>query len=161
MIWTAALGDWVPARTVPALGLAQSDEKAATAKSSNAASEPAHGAPSGFGLAIASFILGLVGLVTGPLFFIVSAIVASARGSQDALGLIFLTMWFVWGMSSLLAVIFGPIGMARIARGEGRRRGYGLAVTGLVLGILGLVGFLALLFIAALGMIAVAGLHRN
>lgn len=161
LIWTAAMGDWVPARTVPALGLAHVDQRGAAGKETRKGDGDATTAPQGIGLAVSSFILGLVGLITAVMFFVTSAVAASVRGNQDAFGIIFLTMWGVWGLSSLLAVVFGAIGMARSARDEGRRRGFGLAVTGLVLGIVGLVGFLFLLFVGALGVIAVAGFDRR
>ena len=44
------------------------------------------------------------------------------------------------GLSSLLAVLFGSLGISQINRGL--RRGMGMAVVGLVLGVVGILGFL-------------------
>lgn len=65
------------------------------------------------GLAVASLVLGIVGI---PLF--------------------------VLALPSLLAVVFGGIGLRQTA--DGRRQGRGLAIAGLVLGVIGL--GLAILF---------------
>ena len=45
--------------------------------------------------------------------------------------------WFMW-IGSILAVIFGHVALRQIKAGNGAQRGRGLAVTGLVLGYLGL-----------------------
>lgn len=160
LVWTSSLGNWMPARTVAALGLAVADEKS-VADRAKGGDDPPKIAPRGIGLAVASFVLGLLGLLTGAMFFVVSAVAVNARDNQKALGLIFLSMMGIWGVNSLLAVIFGALGMARANRDEGRRRGFGLAITGLILGIIGLLALVALLFIAALGVIVVGGIGQG
>ena len=45
--------------------------------------------------------------------------------------------WFMW-IGSFLAVIFGHVALRQIKAGNGAQRGRGLAITGLVLGYLGL-----------------------
>jgi hypothetical protein len=59
------------------------------------------------GLSVASLVLGLVGLVLS---------------------------WFTFGIPSLLALIFGVVGIRQTGDGPDRRGGRGMAVIGTVLG---------------------------
>lgn len=59
------------------------------------------------GLAIASLVLGLVGLVVS---------------------------WFTFGIPSLIALIFGIVAITQTGTGPGRRAGRGMAVAGTILG---------------------------
>jgi hypothetical protein len=70
------------------------------------------------GLAVASLVLGIVGLLS-----------------------------FVYGVGSLLAVIFGAIGMKQTQ--DGQRGGRGMAIAGLVMGIIGLVAGVAFFLLVA------------
>ena len=55
---------------------------------------------------------------------------------------------WIWGLGSLLAVIFGAVHMVQASR-EGRNAS-GMAIAGLILGIIGLVGAVALTIAIAL-----------
>lgn len=55
-------------------------------------------------------------------------------------------LWLCW-LGSILAVLFGHIGLSQIKKSQGTQQGRGFAITGLVLGYLGVVTLiLALLF---------------
>jgi len=56
--------------------------------------------------------------------------------------LILALVWF-WWVGSVLAVIFGHLALNQIGGSGGRQRGKGLAVAGLVVGYLSLLGFAA------------------
>jgi hypothetical protein len=57
-------------------------------------------------------------------------------------------LW-LWGLGSLLALIFGILGKNQIDRSAGRESGRGMAVAGIVLGIVGLAGAVILILIIA------------
>jgi len=78
------------------------------------------------GLAIASFVTGLLGL----------------------LGFIFLPIGLVF---SLLAIIFGLISLNRRSYDPTYKRGKGLAIAGLVLGSLSILGFILLILVVLYG----------
>lgn len=151
LVWHSDLTAWTPARSVPALGLPAADTPAAV---------PVAAAPGGYSLCLAGFILGILGLVAGTLSILTSVLVSAAARNREILAIVFLGLVVSWGISSLLAVILSPVGMARASKAGAERRGFGLGLTGMVLGILGLVGFLILVFLTALGMIAAAGAGR-
>jgi hypothetical protein len=54
---------------------------------------------------------------------------------------------YLFGVGSLLATIFGAVAIGQISRSNGTLTGRGMAIAGLVLGIIGL-GLLAFLFFA-------------
>ena len=55
-------------------------------------------------------------------------------------------LWICW-IGSVLAVIFGHMGLSQIKKSQGAQQGRGLAIAGLVLGYLGIFGLImALLF---------------
>jgi len=56
--------------------------------------------------------------------------------------LILALVWF-WWVGSVLAVIFGHLALNQIGGSGGRQRGKGLAIAGLVVGYLSLLGFAA------------------
>ena len=56
-------------------------------------------------------------------------------------------LWIYW-IGSILAIIFGLVAMGQIKRSTGRQSGRGMAIAGLVLGLVG-VGILLLVIIAA------------
>lgn len=64
-------------------------------------------------LAIAALVLALVGLI--PCFL---------------------------GLPAIIAIVFGTLELSRISRGESPRRGYGLALAGLIVGIISIVLFI-------------------
>ena len=86
------------------------------------------------GYAIWSLVFGLFGniLFFGPL--LTSIVIAGPSLTALAQTGTFLAL------SSLLAVLFGALGIAQINKGV--RRGMGMAVVGLLLGIVGILGFL-------------------
>jgi hypothetical protein len=61
-----------------------------------------------------------------------------------AIAALVLSILWIGGVGSLLAVIFGIVALSQIRSSSGRRRGQGLATSGLVIGALGLVGTVAL-----------------
>jgi Domain of unknown function (DUF4190) len=63
--------------------------------------------------------------------------VARAKVSSYAVASLVLGLVWLCGVGSVLAVVFGIMGIRQVNRAEGRLTGKGLAVAGLVLGILG------------------------
>lgn len=56
-----------------------------------------------------------------------------------------LSLLWIWGVGSLLAVIFGAVGQRQIDESGGTQTGRGMATAGLILGILGIVGTIVLI----------------
>ena len=155
LVWTAAMSDWVPAKTVPALGLSRSPVPAGNVVTDSPSATANNQATSGgSGFSIAGFILGLLGLFCSLLTFVVPTVSYSAKRNSELIGMIFVGMMVTWAVFSLLAVTFGTIGMIKASRDE-KRRGMGLGIAALILGMLGLAGLAVLVFIAALGVIAI------
>jgi hypothetical protein len=67
------------------------------------------------------------------------------RTSGMAIASLVLGLLWLWGLGSLLAVIFGGVSLSQISRSRGGLEGKGMAIAGLVLGIIGL-SILALIF---------------
>jgi hypothetical protein len=151
LVWTADLVDWVPARTVPALGLSQPATPAGAAKTESPSTTVAL-KPQGTGFSVAGFILGLLGLCFGLLLLVVSFVTSGARRNHDVAGFILLGILVAWAVLAIFAVTFGSIGMSRASRQE-KRRGFGLGLTGLILGILSMMALLVLVVIVAMGVI--------
>jgi hypothetical protein len=57
-----------------------------------------------------------------------------------AIASLVLGILWLWGLGSLLALIFGMVGRNQIDASAGHQGGRGLAVAGIVLGIIGLAG---------------------
>jgi hypothetical protein len=66
-----------------------------------------------------------------------------------------LVLGILWlcGLGSLLATIFGAVALSQISRSNGRLSGRGLALAGLVLGIVGLALWAIYFFLVYLGLI--------
>src|SRR3954471_15660233 len=64
----------------------------------------------------------------------------------NALSVASLVLGIVWlgGIGSLLAVIFGHIGLGQIKRSHGGQTGRGLALAGAILGYIGCIGAIAI-----------------
>lgn len=60
------------------------------------------------------------------------------------LGLVGIFLWIL-AVPSVLAVVFGHVALTSIGRSGGAQRGAGMAIAGLVLGYLELLGFIALI----------------
>lgn len=73
-----------------------------------------------------------------------------AQPRVDGLAVAALVLGIVWvyWIGSILAVIFGAVAIKRINESNGWRTGKGMAIAGLVLGLVGM-GTLSLIFIAA------------
>jgi hypothetical protein len=69
------------------------------------------------------------------------------RTSGFAVASLVLGILFLCGVGSLLATVFGAVAIGQIAKSNGTLSGRGMAIAGLVLGIIGL-GLLAFLFFA-------------
>lgn len=54
---------------------------------------------------------------------------------------------WIWGLGSLLALIFGIIGKNQIDASNGTQGGRGMAIAGIVLGIVGLAGLVVFMII--------------
>lgn len=122
LVWSDGMQEWTAAGRVP--GLARS-AAAPSAAMSVPAPASAGALPRASGLAIASLILGILGLL--PLF----------------------------GVGSLIAVIFGHVSLSAIHRSNGLLTGGGMAVAGLILGYLVVVPIIAyLLFMLVLVIVA-------
>jgi hypothetical protein len=63
---------------------------------------------------------------------------------------------WIWGIGSILALIFGYIARSQIKRSQGRQTGGGMAIAGIVLGWIGVAGLIA--FIVA---VAIAASQNN
>ena len=115
-LWTEGMQQWVEATSV--LGLSQSELPIAVDTHSHSHLHP----PPASGMAVGSFVCGLLGITILPI------------------------------IGSLLAVILGHVALSQIRRSSGRQGGKGLAVAGLVLGYLVLVGaMIALVLILVVG----------
>ncbi len=154
LVWTTGMADWVAAKTVPALQLDRPIIVVDPFDDSKRNSKKAITAPEGrSGFSIAGFVLGIVGLFSA--FFAVLSAVSTAHRQADAelLAIISLVSIVAWPATSLFAVIFGSVGMSKALRDD-KRRGLGLGITALVLGVLELVTFAVLMLIVMLGIAA-------
>ena len=154
LVWTVDMPDWVPARTVPALSVSRPSAPSAATAANEGPSSPVVAKPQGgIGFSVAGFILGLLGLFSGILAFVIPTVVYGASRNREIVGIVFFVDLAIWGVLGLLAVTFGTVGMIRSSRNE-KGRGFGLGITGLILGILSVAGLSVLIFIGALGVIA-------
>jgi uncharacterized protein DUF4190 len=64
-----------------------------------------------------------------------------------AIASLVLGILWIWGVGSLLAVIFGHVSRSQIRRGE-RTGGAGMALAGLILGYIGLAAILVIIIVA-------------
>jgi hypothetical protein len=115
LVWKEGMADWVPLAIQPELQLLRVGGPAAHA--ADGAATGMASLPRMSGLAIASLTLGILGLV-----------------------LSFCTI----GVCSIMAIVFGAIAMKDIGRSRGLVTGRGMAISGLVMGIIGTTGWLAL-----------------
>ena len=109
VVWTEGMDQWRPAYEVPELGAGGGQ-----LVQPSPGMGLSIGAPQSSGLAIASMVLGIVGILAVPI------------------------------VCSIAAVICGHMARSQIRKGEGRVGGDGMAMTGLITGYLGLVIYLAL-----------------
>lgn len=65
-----------------------------------------------------------------------------------AIASLVLGFFWVWGVGSLLAIVFGLLARREINRSKGRETGGGLAVAGITLGALGLAGVAVMVIFA-------------
>jgi hypothetical protein len=165
MVWTSSLTQWTPAKNVPALGHAQPAAFApAPAPGANGISTEATSGKQvetkvqgGSGFSVAGFILGLLALLAGVLTFLTLALTSVAMRNKEVVGLIFIALVVFWASSGLLSVTFGAVGVYKCTRAGASRRGFGLGLSGIILGLLALTGLLVLVFIIALGLISFSG----
>lgn len=90
--------------------------------------------PQGKGLAVTGFILALVGLVFGWLVYAsltVAAGIAIGLGQEPSMGL-----GYFWIVLSVAAVAMSAMGMMKLGKTGGKK---GLAIAGLVIGLVGLI----------------------
>lgn len=90
--------------------------------------------PQGKGLGVAGFVISLVALIFSP---IVYASVALSVGLGGGMG-----MGYFWIIVSLLSVALSVMGMMKLGKTGGKR---GLAITGMIIGIVATVWSLLLL----------------
>src|SRR5438093_10641663 len=69
------------------------------------------------------------------------------------LGIVGLPMFWALAVPSVLAVVFGSVGLAQINEPRRHQSGRGLAVSGIAMGAVGIVGFLVFIGLAASGVI--------
>jgi hypothetical protein len=77
-------------------------------------------------------------------------VVVQAKTNGLAIASLVLGICWVYWVGSILAVIFGHVALAQIARSNGTQNGRGMAIAGLVLGWIG-VAVLLIVLIAAAG----------
>jgi GYF domain 2/Domain of unknown function (DUF4190) len=124
LVWREGMADWLPCRQFPDLFSPGqrpplNPPVSPLGQPVQAAAPPAYsyGPPRTSGLAIASLVLGILGLPT-----------------------------LLLVIGSLLATIFGAVALGLISRSNGTLTGRGMAIAGLVLGIIGLALFALVLF---------------
>jgi hypothetical protein len=156
LVWNSQMTDWTTAREVPALGLAGAAPPKATAGTPGVGSSVRATNP----MALNGFILGIVGLVAAVVSFFCSVLRSVAGQNRDALAGMWLGFGIVWLMCSLLAAIMGAIGLVRANRAGGSRPGFGLGLTGMILGLVGLAPVLFMILFMALAMLAATGAPR-
>ena len=110
VVWTEGMDQWRPAYEVPQLGAGGGGQVVQPTPGMGVSM----GAPQSSGMAVASMVLGLAGLLFVPI------------------------------VCSIAAVICGHMARSQIRQGEGRVGGDGMAMTGLITGYLGLVIYLVL-----------------
>ena len=77
-----------------------------------------------------------------------ATVMVSGPGTNGlAIAALVLGIVWIWGLGSLLALIFGLISKKQINQSNGAVRGRGLAISGIVLGIVGILGAIALIII--------------
>ena len=81
---------------------------------------------------------GAVGVAAAPPQGAAVVYVAQSRNNGLAIASMVLGIVWVYWIGSLLAVIFGHIALSQIKKSEGRQRGRGMAIAGVVLGYVGL-----------------------
>lgn len=67
-------------------------------------------------------------------------------------------LWLYW-IGSILAVIFGHIALAQIARSQNRASGRGMALAGVILGYIGIAVLVILILVAAFLLPNLHGVH--
>ena len=83
-----------------------------------------------------------------PLAYAAPVVVTQGTSTNGfAVASLVLGIIWIYGLGSLLAVIFGAVAISQVRRAEGRQTGEGMAIAGLVLGIVGLVLILTLIIV--------------
>jgi hypothetical protein len=101
---------------------------------------PPHGPPrSSSGSSMIALVLGIVGIFV-PVVSGTAAFEAAFEPAEDGIGL----SWLMFGVPSVLAVVFGHVGLSRAGRGMGPGRG--MAIAGLALGYLSILLMLVIAF---------------
>lgn len=163
LVWNEDLPDWVEAGTVAALRGSTAPAPAPGPGGSGPQPIALDPRPAGTGsisgLAIAGFLAGL-GSVLAPVgYFGSTLILVAARTDTPAAGFIVLAILAFGGLAGILGVVLSATANSRIHWSGGTLGGRGLAVSGLVLAILGLVAFAFIVFLALL--LGVALLSRK
>lgn len=76
------------------------------------------------------------------------------RTNGMAIASLVVGIFWMWGLGSLLAVVFGLLARREIKRSEGRQTGQGLATAGITVGSIGLVGAATLIIITLVSALA-------
>jgi hypothetical protein len=133
LVWKSGLVDWIPAHQAPGLRFPVSTTTPAGLiphqVQGTLSQTDIHNSPRTSGLAISSLVLGIL----WPWLCITGSILATIFGTVT-LSLIF----WSYVIGSVLATIFGAVALSQISRSKGMITGKGLAIAGLILGILGL-----------------------
>ena len=150
LVWKEGMPNWVPVSQVPEL---QRQPASGAAVGSSGGSSPISTAPPGSapdalnqpprmsGLAIASLVLGLI----WPARIVIVLVIWVLAVASLVLG-----HFWLCAIGSILATTFGAIAVSQISRSNGSILGKGLALAGLILGIIGIVLTLASPFILPL-----------
>ncbi len=128
LVWTEGMKDWLPAESVPELGIKRIVPPAGSAQPTapsfpniniqNTISSPILKTS---GLAVASLVMGILGVLSG---------------------------WFCCGLIfPILAIIFGHMAYSQINRQPNVLSGRGMAITGFILGYISLVVSLIIIFV--------------
>lgn len=130
IIWREGMSDWLPIKEVREFQPSEGNTAHDTNfPQTNAGQGPHTGAPSTNGMAIASLILGILAIVS----------------------------CYVWALFGIPAVICGHISLKKIKNSRSPIQGKGMAITGLILGYIGIL----LQLIAIIGVVYMIGSVAN
>jgi Domain of unknown function (DUF4190) len=139
--WQASDGKWYPPEQHPdyvAEGATPGSGEAPSSTAPTAAPAPAYAAPAtGYG---APGYAAPPPVAPPPGGYAYQPGLPSAKYSGLAIASLVLSIIWIGGLGAILAVIFAIIALRQIAASQGRMKGRGLSIAGLIIGIIGIIG---------------------
>jgi hypothetical protein len=138
LVWKDGLDDWVPIANQPEFQLQLGGSRQQSLAPDAMTGQSLHLRRTS-GLAVASVTLGVIGLFPAicSLFAMIPQTAAMAVASV-ILGFVGLIL----GVSNVFAIIFGAASLKDLSRSHGYMTGWGMALSGLIMGAIGAVGWL-------------------